>query len=547
MNMIPSRDKALFIFDEDENRIVFSFPFFDSFDVHRGTALFSLSVPSLLSLLAIERGLSATDITIVSNPPGFLSGVPVTARKAILPHVSFVWSERPLDPVRLASPESGHGWILLSVHSSSGFFFGRIVSDTLFGFNRNMEILFLVVFFATVYLTVFFLFNVRPSPAAIIQNRQKELQISLLEQFYERAESFSREGVLNWEQLSRELKQRKDEINAQLKQGVKLPRGSTAKDIDAFIDRGWDELSAIVGDRTRQPIDEQKLAVVLERILTAVSTGTIPQAIDAPSSIKASTDKIAAINNNSNSNNGGDENGSDGMDTKTAATQTDEDIEELEELEELGELDEAEDVGELNELYDLDDKDTAPVGQLPLQDTAEEIKLDMVNVASRIEFTPIPEVDVSFPPDTSFNWDTFDVTSPFSNNLNDTGGSEEELSMPTTMPEGTTSEAIPVEEIPLEELEEVDDLPLAPSGASTHVNFSLSSKPFSQTRLETLETLEAVKDRSSVTVMPTDIIEERSGIYYINEDATHDLGEPDLNHDFKTLVDSVVSDTKGKL
>jgi len=543
---LASGNKALFTFDEDENRIVFAFPFFDSFDVHRGTALFSLSAPSLVALLAAERGISAADVTLVANPPGFLFGAPVTARKAAIPHVSFVWNERPLDPVRLTSPESGQGWILLSVHSLSGFFFGRIVSDTVFGFNRNMEILLLAVFFTTVYLTVFFLFNVKPSPAAVIQNRQKELQMSLLEQFYESAETCSdNEGELDWGRLRNELRLRRDEINAHLKRDITLMSESTVKDIDAFIERAWNELSAIIDnyERSNHPVDEQKLTAILDRILTAVSRGTIPPLINTSDNEIIPSDEIIAIND-------GDEyanDGSDEMETLAKALKADEEIEELEELDELEDLEELEEHDEAEEQESEMTKEIAEPEELDEFDEAEAVgetkipkysHFDMLDVSSSIELTPI--LEPYSPPAASFNWDSFEVSSPFSNH--DTREREQGLS--DLLPEGEN-----IEDLSLEELEEVNNRTLA-SASIRQVNFSLSSKPFSQTRHSSLETLEAVTDKPAdipTDNNPIDIIEECSGIYYINGETTKDAAPSELNHDFKTLVDSVVSTPKGKL
>ena len=65
-----------FILDGERDRILFSLPLYDYLSIFQGTALFSLSVRALSDAFIREGRLTiGHDISIVSNPPGFLSGV----------------------------------------------------------------------------------------------------------------------------------------------------------------------------------------------------------------------------------------------------------------------------------------------------------------------------------------------------------------------------------------------------------------------------------------------------------------------------------------
>ncbi|MDR3139884.1 MAG: hypothetical protein LBT95_09490, partial [Treponema sp.] len=74
---------------------------------------------------------------------------------------------------------------------------------------------------------------------------------------------------------NRELEHRREEIRAELKQGLKADQG-TEKEIDVLIDKFWDELLRSIGDgrgvnAAAGMIDEKKLQAMLKRILETLS------------------------------------------------------------------------------------------------------------------------------------------------------------------------------------------------------------------------------------------------------------------------------------
>ena len=257
--------------DEDSDRIIFSFPFYDSYEVYRGTAVFSISVRAVSEMLIMDGRLKVgQDISIISNPPGFLSGMSTSIEKTLSAQVASIWAEGGMKVTRLDSPNSDTTLALITVRTSQGFFVGRLINEELFSFPQTMKIILLASFFITVYLTIFLLFNIRQDSVTIVQNRLKQLQISLIEQYYER------KGDMDWSRWSRELEQRRDEIGEQLKRGIKTASGGRKNDIDALVDKSWDELIAVIGGRKDTTLDEDKLQIILNRILSALPNGAAP-------------------------------------------------------------------------------------------------------------------------------------------------------------------------------------------------------------------------------------------------------------------------------
>ena len=574
-----NEDPKMF-FDEVQDRILFSFPFFDSLDVYRGTALFSLSITSLSQrLIRLGTIKASQEISVISNPQGLLTGVHAAVETVLPSQVSAIWREDWQRPARLVSPHSGLSLTLVSVMTSQGFLIGQLVNEELFTLPLTMKIILLASFFFTVFLTVFLLFNLRQDTFTIVQNRLKQLQISFIDQFYEQ------KSDMDWARWSRDLEKRRDEINAQLKQGVKNFSAAQAADLDVLIDKSWDELLSVMGSRsltasqnTGIDIDDEKLKVILNRILEALPNA-LPGSIPALPQAKAPS---AAT-----------------LDTAPAYTQEEpEEIEELDELDEVEELDEAGELEEIEELEEiqeaeelgeveaLDDAETDSVLDLiemevPAEiadeilfspdsaDEAEELEeleeleeaeaqdevdvLDKIEVfddldmmyydeepvaakekamstndfASNIEFSTEDEPD-SVKSEDDFVDEDLEIVSPFSTMLFD------------LMPQKNADSTAAVENETAEEVSGA--LPAAPAGQG-----HLPYEPFAgKTGESDIELLESVTDNDNsidgIIFDDSSIIEEREGIHYIDENAldSESADTETLDQDFKALVDSVI-------
>ena len=364
------KESLKLIFDERGDRILFAFPFYDSFDVYRGTALFSLSSQAMQDRLIRERMIKVgQDISVISSPQGLLSGMSVAGETAMPSQVSAIWKEGLQRTARLVSPNSGLSLALVSVKTAQGLFFGRLVNEDLFVFPITLKIILLASFFFTVYLTIFLFFNLRQDSVTIVQNRLKQLQISLIEQFYER------KGDMDWARWSRELEQRRDEINVRLKQGVRSVSANKSEDIDVLIDKSWDELMSVMGGRTQlsgrdAAIDEEKLQTILNRILAALPGTAISGQVSGQSAPVTKAPVVSAVTE--------------------AAPLSATDAEEVEDLEELGELDEldeeldeeaaelAEEVEEIESVEEIEEVESAEeieeIEEIEEAESAEEIE-----------------------------------------------------------------------------------------------------------------------------------------------------------------------------
>jgi hypothetical protein len=265
-------------FDERAARLLFSFPLYDSFDAYWGTALFSLSINALANRLINEGRIRFGQyVEVISNPDGLLFGATAAGESALPSQISSIWAEGGDRTARLFSPLSRHFLALISTRTSQGIFVGRVVNEEVFSLPQAMRVIFLASIFVTLFLIIFLLFNLRQEPATIVQNRLKQLQVLLVEQFYEL------KGEANLSRWIRDLDQRRDEIIVQLKKGINFVSQNESEGIDFLINKSWDELLAVLGGRKEEGIDEEKLQSILKRVLGDLTKHQFSQTSSTPS------------------------------------------------------------------------------------------------------------------------------------------------------------------------------------------------------------------------------------------------------------------------
>jgi hypothetical protein len=293
----PDQGEAKVTADDRENRFLFSFPFYDSYGAYRGTALFSFAARSLAERFMTEGRIPlGEDVSLLSEPAGVLIGLPRGSRGALTAAVASIWKEGAPALTTLEASGTDAALVLVSATTDGGFFIGRLMPEALFILPEALKIILLGAFFLTLYLSVFLIFNFRQDPILVIQNRLKRLRRSLVEEYYDL------KGDLDWDRWRRELEQRRGEIHAELKRGIRFRPGIVAGDLDFLIDKFWDEFLAVIRGRREEERDadiETKILKVLSRVLGEVSASAAPapfppQGAEAGAAPRAATAEEAA-------------------------------------------------------------------------------------------------------------------------------------------------------------------------------------------------------------------------------------------------------------
>ena len=233
---VEDANHAKLTMDDQNDRIIFSFPFRDSMDVFRGTALFSVSIRAFAERLIEAGRLKISDnISLINEPAGIILGSPEMSKAAILKRVAETWNEGIKDYITLDAEDSGAAFSLISTKTDQNLFFGRLVNSDLFSISEPMKLILNVSIFLTFFLTFFFLINLKPNPTAVVSNRIRRLRESFFEQIGDD------KSVQEKAKLVLELEQRKDEIYSQLKRGIRLNRRLEAN-LNNIIDKSWEEI-----------------------------------------------------------------------------------------------------------------------------------------------------------------------------------------------------------------------------------------------------------------------------------------------------------------
>jgi len=344
-------EAARIIPDRQNERLIFSFPFMDSLDIYRGTAVYSLSTLALEERLIMEGRIKpGENISVTSVPPGIVSGLPHAGKEALLSVISSIWQD---GNFRLANLNSGEtSAVLVSLKTDNGYTVGRVVSESLFNFPQIMKTILLLSLFLTIFLMVFLILNLRPDTMTVVQNRLKKLRISLIRDYNER------KGEIDWNLWRHELEQRREDIRAELKWGIKKKPSSTQKDIDILIDKSWDEILDTIGNRREAPEKTEE-----------PEEAAVP---DEP-------EKISEV----------------------------EELEELPELEGISEVEELEEVVELEEISEVEELEELSDAEEPkeLPDADLGIEVEIVSPLSEM-LSPIEEKSPVFADDTADVVDT---------------------------------------------------------------------------------------------------------------------------------------------
>ena len=529
------------IMDGAGERILFSYPFYDSFDIYRGTALFSLSVRAVMDrMVSAGRIKAGEDVSVVSEPPGLVTGLPAVGRNVLIPLIARLWSENSLSLGRLNSGLTGINLALISRKAERNIYIGRLVNESLLSFPLAMKIILMISFLITVYLIIFLLFNFRQDDLTIIQSRLKKLQVNLLEEYYEHT------GDMNWNRWRRELEHRREDVRSELKRGLNTRTGAGGlAEIDNFIDRSWDDLMAIIGGRIerRAGIDEDTLRTLLGRLLPE-TTAAAPRALDGD---KAGPEETAGLNE------------ADIVEAlegpvvgKAFPSAPEPELEELEPADdpepELAELEPAD--GPEPELAELEPADQE-LEELEIMakfyrvDSSEfeepdEGEVNIDSLARAIEFSPEPQEIAQEKEEAAKSMaEHFEIQSPFTSIF-------------------STLSEVAFEPEPMEDLESLERERLAPDDSPEmeveELRFNFAgpqlSIPFLKALNSEITVLTAEDADEDVSAAPEEaeggnVVTERDGVIYINESVLSPDKETlkSLDKSFKNLIDSILNNS----
>lgn len=227
------------ICDPDRDRILFSFPFHDSYSVYRGTIVFYTAASAFSRELVKLNLLAMTDNVIFTGTaerPVFVLDFPNTGRNILQDILIKKFSGDVSFTEKIMETDKSDVWLLFSKKSASNIYVSRLYEENLFVFSDTVRILLLASVFITAYLIIFLIFNVKQDDMLIIRERIKRFQFAVINDYLAAKEE------ADWNAVYADMNRRKAEINGAIKKSLGGKAKRHARETDLLLEKSWDEI-----------------------------------------------------------------------------------------------------------------------------------------------------------------------------------------------------------------------------------------------------------------------------------------------------------------
>ncbi|NLM00236.1 MAG: hypothetical protein GX220_02135, partial [Treponema sp.] len=339
-------EKFKFTVDSENDLLLFSLPFFDEYEIYKGSFVFYISENDYFRFLVKKNIVSFSENLLIlanNNESTFVFGLPFVNETNIVSEILLSVNNKQENIFRFVD-NTNNVWILLE---NSEYDYAKIIKvfrEQDFKFSQNVKVLLLICIFVTLFLTVFILFNIRQDKMILFQDKIKRFQFSILNEYFEKKSEY------NWDQIANELSSRKDDVNNQLKKSLGFNAKKYEKEIDAHLEKTWEEIISSLGHKqssVNKIGDVSEIKLLLEELLKEKIV--IQNSIVSP--VK---------------------------------------IDNIEDMEEISEVDDVDDVEEISELIDVDDVEE--ISELTEVDDVEEIS-EVIDVDDVEEISEVIDID----------------------------------------------------------------------------------------------------------------------------------------------------------
>ena len=245
---IENRNKGKIIFDNTKERIIYSFPFYDNYDIYRGSIVFYVAGSDFNNYLISKNILSFSEkatlvATVFSNSTeqskGFVLGLPTVSAEAIISKIVDLWNKDSFETQKVLHSED-YNWFVVSDNSGKTGIISLVFKDDILVFGSELKILLLLCAFITLYLIVLLIFNIKQDDQAIIKDKIKRFKVALINEYLNNSDD------VNWDEVSKFLAIRKYQIN----NDIRYYLGKKAKThkvlVDNLLEKTWEDVEKII-------------------------------------------------------------------------------------------------------------------------------------------------------------------------------------------------------------------------------------------------------------------------------------------------------------
>ena len=366
------------VFDGRDNRIILSFPYYDSYKAYRGTFVFYVNANDFNRVLLSKKIITFGDTgSLVSGlnfeeekketeyKSGFVFGIPAVGKKIFEQEILSRWEKGLFAPEKIVYKSSedsfaiqeydaafenkksdNNYWVLVSSTKADFGYIGGIYPDEMFAMPDAVKILLLICIFVTLFLVVFLAVNLKQDDMVVIRERIRRLQLGIVSEYLKKKEN------VDWQVVSGKIAERRQDVTLEIIRSLGRKAKKHDKEVNELINRSWDELLAAMSVQVRKENNENGLTnaaeikSMLEELLSSgnIKVQTVGSAVNVmPVTVKPSksvpvTEQVQELDKVE----------------KAKAVEELEEIEDAEAVDELEEVEEAETVEELEEVEEAE-------------------------------------------------------------------------------------------------------------------------------------------------------------------------------------------------
>ena len=395
------------VFDGRDNRIILSFPYYDSYKAYRGTFVFYVNANDFNRVLLSKKIITFGDTgSLVSGlnfeeekketeyKSGFVFGIPAVGKKIFEQEILSRWEKGLFAPEKIVYKSSedsfaiqeydaaienkksdNNYWVLVSSTKTDFGYIGGIYPDEMFAMPDAVKILLLICIFVTLFLVVFLAVNLKQDDMVVIRERIRRLQLGIVSEYLKKKEN------VDWQVVSGKIAERRQDVTLEIIRSLGRKAKKHDKEVNELINRSWDELLAAMSVQVRKENNENGLTnaaeikSMLEELLSSgnIKVQTVGSAVNVmPVTVKHS--KSVPV---------------------TEQVQELDKVEKAEAVEELEEVEEAEAVDELEEVEEPEVVEKLETADLTSMET---VDIDEFHDTSKSE-KHNPEMEIESPAD----------------------------------------------------------------------------------------------------------------------------------------------------
>ncbi len=407
------------VFDGRDNRIILSFPYYDSYKAYRGTFVFYVNANDFNRVLLSKKIITFGDTgSLVSGlnfeeekketeyKSGFVFGIPAIGKKIFEQEILSRWEKGLFAPEKIVYKSSedsfaiqeydaaienkksdNNYWVLVSSTKTDFGYIGGIYPDEMFAMPDAVKILLLICIFVTLFLVVFLAVNLKQDDMVVIRERIRRLQLGIVSEYLKKKEN------VDWQVVSGKIAERRQDVTLEIIRSLGRKAKKHDKEVNELINRSWDELLAAMSVQVRKENNENGLTnaaeikSMLEELLSSgnIKVQTVGSDVNVmPVTVKPSksvpvTEQVQELDKVE----------------KAEAVEELEEVEEAEAVDELEEVEEAEAVEELEEVEEAEVVEKLETSDLTSMET---VDINEFHDTSKSE-KHNPEMEIESPAD----------------------------------------------------------------------------------------------------------------------------------------------------